>query len=666
MVLRFYLIKCITYIRLLFVVSYGKLKEDFNHGGIVMQFLYFLEGLRTPVLDSFFSLITHLGSETLFLAIAIIVFWCVSKRDGYYLMTVGFLGTLINQFLKLVCQVPRPWVKDPNFTIVESARADAAGYSFPSGHTQNAVSVLGCPARAAKKLWLRILLVAVILLVGLSRMYLGVHTPLDVGVSLAVGAVLVFGLYPLFVKSEEKPRLMYYAMGALAVLSLIYVLFVELFPWGADIDPDNLAEGIKNGWLILGASCGMLLGSYIEAKYIHFDTKAPLPAQILKVVLGLALVLALKAGLKPVLAIVFGSMGIATAIRYFLLVIFAACVWPLTFRWFAKGKRAKKILIGIVIALVVIALLAALLFHEVTRKTKAAPISTEGCTNPLITSVGETMLSGHRAGGGIAPENTMMALKNCVESDVYELDVFEFDIHLTADGIPVLIHDGTLDRTSDSETVFGVEDLKVGDKTFAELKQLNMGAKFKNDDGETPFAHLRGEEVPDDLRIISLEEAFTYLESCGEYCYIIEIKNSGETGYAAADILYNTLVSFDALDRTVVGTFNNEVTAYMDSTYPDMLRSAGFDEAIVFYIYSLLNLPADENTFNYVALQIPTDDYTIQLGTSRLVNYAHKLNIAVQYWTINDAEEMAYLQSIGADAIMTDVPDLGAQILNQP
>ena len=68
----------------------------------------------------------------------------------------------------------------------------------------------------------------------------------------------------------------------------------------------------------------------------------------------------------------------------------------------------------------------------------------------------------------------------------------------------------------------------------------------------------------------------------------------------------------------------------------------------------------------FVALQIPTTDYTVNLGTSRLVNYAHERDIAVQYWTINDPGEMAYLQSIGADAIMTDVPDQGAQVLVQP
>ena len=92
-----------------------------------MQVLYFLEGIRIPLLDTFFSLITHLGSETLFLAIAIIFFWCISKKNGYYLLTVGFFGVLANQFLKLVCRVPRPWVKDPNFTVVDGALGDAAG-----------------------------------------------------------------------------------------------------------------------------------------------------------------------------------------------------------------------------------------------------------------------------------------------------------------------------------------------------------------------------------------------------------------------------------------------------------------------------------------------------------------------------------------------------------
>ena len=171
-----------------------------------MQFLYFLEGLRTPFLDKFFSLITHLGEETLFLAIAIIVFWCFSKYGGYYLLTAGFFGTLINQALKLICRIPRPWVKDPNFTIVESARAEATGYSFPSGHTQSVTTALGCPARYSRSWVLRIVFIILIALTALSRMYLGVHTPADVLVSLGIGIVLVFAVYPAFKNAEKKDR----------------------------------------------------------------------------------------------------------------------------------------------------------------------------------------------------------------------------------------------------------------------------------------------------------------------------------------------------------------------------------------------------------------------------------------------------------------------------
>ena len=104
-----------------------------------MRLLYWFEQIRNPVMDQFMLLITHLGEETAFLVIALILFWCVDKYIGYYTLSVGFVGTLANQFLKLWFRIPRPWVQDPNFTILEQAREAASGYSFPSGHTQSAV-----------------------------------------------------------------------------------------------------------------------------------------------------------------------------------------------------------------------------------------------------------------------------------------------------------------------------------------------------------------------------------------------------------------------------------------------------------------------------------------------------------------------------------------------
>ena len=161
-----------------------------------MKVLYWLESIRAPWLDAVMLAISQLGGEILFMAIVIALFWCTDKRKGYYLMTVGFFGIVANQFLKLVFRVSRPWIRDPEFTIVEGARAGATGYSFPSGHTQNAAAVLGCPARMARKKGLKITLWVLYALVGISRMYLGVHTPYDVGVGVVMGLVLVFGLYP--------------------------------------------------------------------------------------------------------------------------------------------------------------------------------------------------------------------------------------------------------------------------------------------------------------------------------------------------------------------------------------------------------------------------------------------------------------------------------------
>ena len=130
-----------------------------------MEFLYLLENIRFPLLDKLMLLITSLGEETAFLAVAIITYWCLDKNRGYYLMTVGFIGTIFNQFLKLLCRIPRPWVKDPNFTIVEEAREAASGYSFPSGHSQSAVGTFGGLAATVSNKALRTLFIVIAVLV---------------------------------------------------------------------------------------------------------------------------------------------------------------------------------------------------------------------------------------------------------------------------------------------------------------------------------------------------------------------------------------------------------------------------------------------------------------------------------------------------------------------
>ena len=307
-----------------------------------MDILYALEKIRTPFWNGVMSAVTQLGGEVIFIVAAVVVFWCVSKWEGYYLMTIAFCGTVLNQFLKLICRVPRPWVRDPNFTIVESARAEATGYSFPSGHTQNAIGLFGGMARWGGRRWVRIGLTALALVIAFSRMYLGVHTPADVGVSLVLAAALVLGLYPLMRRAQEKPRYMGYVLAAMLVVSGAFVVFVETCGFPADMDAENLASGIGNAWKMLGAVAGMTLAWLLDRRYIHFETQAVWWVQVLKVVVGMALLLAIKSGLKAPLLALLGHEGLAGGVRYFLLVLVAGAVWPLVFRPMSKRGKGKK------------------------------------------------------------------------------------------------------------------------------------------------------------------------------------------------------------------------------------------------------------------------------------------------------------------------------------
>ena len=304
-----------------------------------MSLLYWFESVRTPVLDTLMSLVTHLGEEACFMAAALLVLWCVDKRRGYYLLTVGFAGTLASQWLKIACRVPRPWVRDPGFTIVESARAEAGGYSFPSGHTQSAVGVFGGVARFTRRWWLRCVCLVLLVLVSVSRMYLGVHTPADVGVSFAVTAALVLLLYPLIESTLWFPGRMYVILGVLLGASAAFVAFVELFPFPADVDAANLAGAVKNAWSMAGAVGGMLLACLFDNRLLQFPNRAPWWGQLVKLLGGLVLVVLVKSLLKAPLLALCGGHQAAHALRYFLMVLTAGALWPMTFRFFERYAR---------------------------------------------------------------------------------------------------------------------------------------------------------------------------------------------------------------------------------------------------------------------------------------------------------------------------------------
>lgn len=306
-----------------------------------MEFLYALQKIANPVLDAIMLTVTHLGEETVFLVVAMILLWCVDKYNGFYMLTVGFLGTQINGLLKVTFRIERPWVRDPNFKAVEAAIPEATGYSFPSGHTQSSVGSFGSVARFTKEKWLRIVCIVICALVPFSRMYLGVHTPTDVLVSFIIALFLVFVFYPIIERGRNDVRVMRILFAAMLVWSVGQVVFMHVFPFPADVaDSAEIFSGFKNAYKLLGAISGLWVVFEIERKYINFQTKAVWWAQVLKVVLGLGLTLAVKEISYAVLALFMPELWYRCA-AYFLMVIFAGGVWPLTFKYFSKFKSKK-------------------------------------------------------------------------------------------------------------------------------------------------------------------------------------------------------------------------------------------------------------------------------------------------------------------------------------
>lgn len=305
-----------------------------------MDFLYLLEGIRNSFLDSLMLIITAFGEETVFMLVAMFVLWCVDKYEGYYILLVGFIGTQINQLLKVTFRIDRPWVRDKNFKAVEGAIEEATGYSFPSGHTQSSVGTFGALARWNKNRILRVVCVCLCVLVPFSRMYLGVHTPADVFTSVAIALLLVFVLYPVIKKFSTNPSGMRIIFLIMAVWSVAQVLFMEFFPFPASADTEQLFSGLKNAYKMLGAVLGVMVVYELDLRFIKFETSAVWWAQILKLILGIGLTLCVKELCYLIFSFI-PSEAASRAFSYFFMVIFAGAVWPCTFKYFKKLGNKK-------------------------------------------------------------------------------------------------------------------------------------------------------------------------------------------------------------------------------------------------------------------------------------------------------------------------------------
>ena len=298
--------------------------------------------------------------------------------------------------------------------------------------------------------------------------------------------------------------------------------------------------------------------------------------------------------------------------------------------------------------------------------------------NPFVVGKGKLpMIAAHRGGGENNPENTMLAFREAVKT--IQVDIIESDLYLTKDGYLVYNHDSYIDETCNVNGDISLEEVEalcenkenrhyIKDMTLAELEQYNFGYYFEDENGERIYKDVTDLEGAG-LQIATVDKLFAeFYESHPDLLFIVEIKNDGELGFKACEILSETLNQYPGYrDQIVVGTFHDEIEEELKSNYSDLLRGAPTGTAAKFVLTQYLGVNIFDSS-DFACLQIPTSyDLGIEifLDNQGLIDRAHRRNIAVQYWTINDADEMRHLIELGCDCIMTDNPELLRSVLDE-
>lgn len=271
-----------------------------------MEVIKFIQSFSNPFLDVVFQLITMIGEDAFFVIVTAVIYWCIDKELGYKLGFVTLTSACINFGIKDLLKVPRP-IGEPG---IRSLRIHTAeGYSFPSGHTQNTATLWTFIMACYRRRWLYVTGTLVILLVAVSRLYLGVHTLYDVVGGMLIGAAWVA------VWSHAKDKSVMLLFNGLALAGLL--VFKD-----------------SNYYKTVGALTGLMIGHFIEPRYIDFQERAAAAIQVVKVASGLSSLYALRFALKLAMPQVIA----AEFLRYMLLLLWVTVAIPYGIRRLTGGR----------------------------------------------------------------------------------------------------------------------------------------------------------------------------------------------------------------------------------------------------------------------------------------------------------------------------------------
>ena len=260
-----------------------------------IDYLLVLQSFREGIgacLTEFLSKMTWFGEMNTCLILIGLIYWCVSKEIGNYLLMGWSANRIVNGALKVTACVYRPWIRDARIVPDPKALETATGYSFPSGHSMNAASLFGGMAiRRDMKGKMRALMWTTLLLVAFSRNFLGVHTPQDVIVGAGAGVLVMYltGRLLLWLESHQDKDILVAVAGI--AIALLTALYAVTKPYPADyVNGELLVDGLKMandtlkavGWMM-----AYMLGWLLERRYVSFTTQVSMQDRFLRLTSGL-------------------------------------------------------------------------------------------------------------------------------------------------------------------------------------------------------------------------------------------------------------------------------------------------------------------------------------------------------------------------------------------
>lgn len=272
-----------------------------------LEILRHIQSIANPFFDFLFQLITMCGEQIVLISIISIIYWALDKKFGEYIAYSVLTSVLLNNAVKDIFKMKRPIGEEGIRTLREKT---ATGYSFPSGHTQSSASFYGAMAIYLKKKAMYIIATIMIILIGFSRLYLGVHYPKDVIVGGILGVLTSLICYKLYNKFENK----------MLLYVITFIVFIPALTFA------HSADFIKG----MGTYLGFVIGMYIEKKYVNFSIEGSTTVKVIRVLLGILILLVLQVGLKAI----FPSETIFSFIRYALISFVGIGIYPMIFKKF--------------------------------------------------------------------------------------------------------------------------------------------------------------------------------------------------------------------------------------------------------------------------------------------------------------------------------------------